>query len=207
MECANHSSRRGRRRIWCQARQDAKTPDEFTSNLTAGDSGTSDCAPSLRVGQLFIGHTGSMVSIRSARPGDSDAVSALIHEAFAPYIERIGTEPAPMATDYPALIDTGAVWVAEDDGQLVGTIVLTPKPDHLLLDNLAVPAVARGLGIGVLLLDFAAEHGRALGVSEVRLYTNAAMTENLDFYPRRGFVETHRSSVDGFDRVFFTKQL
>jgi N-acetylglutamate synthase-like GNAT family acetyltransferase len=148
-----------------------------------------------------------MVSIRSARPDDADAVSALINEAFTPYIDRIGTEPAPMHTDYPALIETGAVWVAEDEDHLVGTIALTPETDHLLLDNLAVSMLARGLGIGVLLLDFAAEHARALGVAEVRLYTNAAMTENLDFYPRRGFVETHRSTVDGFDRVFFSKQL
>ncbi|ORM26947.1 GNAT family N-acetyltransferase [Williamsia sp. 1135] len=148
-----------------------------------------------------------MVSIRSARPDDAHAVSILINDAFTPYIDRIGTEPAPMHTDYAVLIDSGTVWVAEDEDQLVGTIVLTPKADHLLLDNLAVPALARGLGIGALLLDFAAEHGRALGVAEVRLYTNAAMTENLDFYPRRGFVETHRSTVDGFDRVFFSKRL
>lgn len=196
-----------RRTRWCQARQDAKTSEEFTTSLTAGDTGTSDCASSPTPGQLFIGHTEPMVSIRSARPDDARAVSVLIDEAFAPYIDRIGTEPAPMHTDYPALIDTGAVWVAEDEGQLVGTIVLTPGPDHLLLDNLAVPTLARGLGIGVLLLDFAAEHGRALGVAELRLYTNAAMTENLAFYPRRGFVETHRSTIDGFDRVFFSKQL
>lgn len=148
-----------------------------------------------------------MVSIRSAHADDALAVSSLIKVAFSPYIDRIGTEPDPMRTDYPTLIGTGAVRVAEDDDQLVGTVVLTPNADHLLLDNLAVPAVARGLGIGVLLLDFAAEHARALGLHELRLYTNAAMTENLKFYPRRGFVETHRSTVDGFDRVFFSKQL
>jgi hypothetical protein len=37
--------------------------------------------------------------------------------------------------------------------------------------------------------------------------TNAAMTENLAFYPRHGYVETHRASQDGFDRVFFSKRL
>jgi hypothetical protein len=39
------------------------------------------------------------------------------------------------------------------------------------------------------------------------LCTNAAMTENLDFYPRRGFHETGRGVQDGFHRVFFAKAL
>ncbi len=33
------------------------------------------------------------------------------------------------------------------------------------------------------------------------------MTENLAFYARRGFVETHRAVVDGYRRVFLCKRL
>ncbi len=33
------------------------------------------------------------------------------------------------------------------------------------------------------------------------------MTENLAYYPRRGYRETHRTMGDGFSRVFFTKNL
>jgi hypothetical protein len=40
---------------------------------------------------------------------------------------------------------------------------------------------------------------------EIRLDTNAAMTENLSFYPRLGHRETGRAEQSGFDRVFFTK--
>jgi hypothetical protein len=39
------------------------------------------------------------------------------------------------------------------------------------------------------------------------LYTNQKMTENLDFYPRLGYVETRRLSEDGFERVYFEKRL
>jgi hypothetical protein len=42
---------------------------------------------------------------------------------------------------------------------------------------------------------------------EIRLYTNEAMTENLDYYPRRGYRETHRATQDGYQRVFFSKAL
>jgi hypothetical protein len=41
----------------------------------------------------------------------------------------------------------------------------------------------------------------------MRLYTNAAMTENLAYYSRRGYTETHRAHQDGFHRVFFRKRL
>lgn len=33
------------------------------------------------------------------------------------------------------------------------------------------------------------------------------MTENLDYYPRRGYRETHRGEQDGYQRVYFTKTL
>jgi hypothetical protein len=33
------------------------------------------------------------------------------------------------------------------------------------------------------------------------------MTENLTYYPRRGYTETHRMQQDGFQRVFFRKRL
>jgi len=33
------------------------------------------------------------------------------------------------------------------------------------------------------------------------------MTENLAYYPRHGYRETHRAAQDGFERVFFAKPL
>jgi ribosomal protein S18 acetylase RimI-like enzyme len=147
------------------------------------------------------------VIIRPARPDDASALSGLAHEAYAHYVDRVGTEPAPMRADYPALVRAGAVWVAERDGSAVGMLVLKMAPDHVLLDNIAVAPNAQGLGIGARLLEFAESQARARGLSEVRLYTNEVMTENLDYYPRRGFVETHRAIDHGYRRVFFTKRL
>ena len=48
---------------------------------------------------------------------------------------------------------------------------------------------------------------RVLHLPEIRPYTKAAMTENLSYYPRRGYTETHRAHQDGFHRVFFRKRL
>lgn len=57
------------------------------------------------------------------------------------------------------------------------------------------------------MLDFADAQAREHGLAEVRLYTNEAMTENLAYYPRHGYVETRRATDHGYRRVFFTKQL
>ena len=95
--------------------------------------------------------------------------------------------------------------MAAADGEVAGFIILIPRPGYLLLDNVAVLPAAQGRGIGARLLALAEDRARALGVPEIRLYTNAAMTENLTYYPRYGYTETHRAQQDGFQRVFFRK--
>jgi GNAT superfamily N-acetyltransferase len=147
------------------------------------------------------------VDVRLAVPADADSVAGLVDAAYQDYIPRIGRRPAPMDADYSALIERGQVWVAVDDGYLLGILVLVPKPDHLLLENIAVVPEAQGNGLGWLLLDVADQQAWELGLHEIRLYTNAAMTENLAFYPRCGYVETGRAEQDGFSRVFFTKRI
>jgi GNAT superfamily N-acetyltransferase len=112
-----------------------------------------------------------------------------------------------MPADYAALVESGQVWVAEHDGALVGLLVLELEPGHVLLDNIAVAPDAQGTGLGARLLEFADEYARAHDRAEIRLYTNEAMTENLAYYPRHGFVETHRALDDGYRRVFFTRHL
>jgi len=112
-----------------------------------------------------------------------------------------------MTDDYAKVIREEEAWVAECAGRLVGLLVLHAQPDHLLLDNGAVSPDSQKLGIGRLLLDLADRRARELGFSEVRLYTNVAMTENLAYYARHGYHETRRATQDGFQRVFFTKPL
>ncbi len=112
-----------------------------------------------------------------------------------------------MRQDYTTLVNVGHVWVAERDDAVVGLLVLKLEPDHLLLDNIAVSPNAQGTGVGAQLLNFAEARAHEHGRTEVRLYTNEVMTENIAYYPRHGFVETHRATDHGYRRVFFTKHL
>jgi ribosomal protein S18 acetylase RimI-like enzyme len=89
----------------------------------------------------------------------------------------------------------------------VALIVLRPDEDALFVENIAVDPLVQGKGHGRALLAFAEAEARRLGLSALRLYTNAAMTENLAYYPRLGFRETDRREEDGYRRVFFEKRV
>ena len=145
--------------------------------------------------------------IRRAAPHEHAIVAGIVNEAYAHYVERIGKPPGPMLDDYAALIGDGAVSVLETDGAIAAILVLLPKPDHLLLDNIAVRKDRQGQGLGRRLIAFAEAEARRLGFAELRLYTHVMMTENIALYARLGFVETGRGHDAGYDRVFMTKQL
>ena len=146
-------------------------------------------------------------SLRRATAADAAAIAQLVEDAYEKYVARIGRRPAPMDADHAALIDSANVWVLTCGEQLVGSMVTCVLDDHVLLESIAVAPEAQGRGYGALLLRRAEDDAHDSGLTEVRLYTNAAMTENLAMYPRYGYVETHRAGQDGFRRVFFTKRL
>lgn len=148
-----------------------------------------------------------MVTIRLAGAADVAALHSIAAAAYERYVPRIGRAPAPMTADYTAAVRGRQAWVALDEGEIVGLAVLIPQPGHLLLENVAVRPAAQGRGVGARLMALAEDHARRLGLHEIRLYTNEAMTENLAYYPRHGYTETHRSEQDGFRRVYFRKRL
>jgi ribosomal protein S18 acetylase RimI-like enzyme len=145
--------------------------------------------------------------IRPARHEESLWAQALVRRAYALYVPRMGQEPAPMLADYRALIDADEVRVLEEAGSPVALIVLRPKEDALFVENIAVDPLAQRKGHGRMLLGFAEDEARRLGLTAIRLYTNAAMTENLAYYPLLGFRETDRREEDGYKRVFFEKRV
>ena len=146
--------------------------------------------------------------LRKARTDDRAAVEAIVDAAYSIYVERIGKAPGPMLDDYAGLIAAGAVSVLEDpDGVIAALIVLLPKPDHLLLDNIAVRPDRQGRGLGRRLIAFAESEARRRGYAELRLYTHETMTENIALYTRLGFRETGRGQEAGYNRVFMTKPI
>ena len=147
------------------------------------------------------------IRIRPARPEDLDAIVACVDAAYQGYIEDIGEKPAPMLDDYGSLVRAEAVTIATDGDNLAGLIVMWARPDHWHVDNVAVWPDRQGTGIGSILLSHADDVAQAAGFSEVRLFTNEAMTANTTYYEHRGYAETHRSREAGYTRIYYTRQL
>ncbi|MFS0772739.1 GNAT family N-acetyltransferase [Sphingomonas sp. 1P08PE] len=143
--------------------------------------------------------------IRRAGPADVPAIRSAVREAYAHYVERLGRRPAPMTADYAALVDDGAVWVLEVDGEVAGLIVLRRALDHLLVSNVAVAPAHQGHGLGRALLGYAEAQARAEAFRELRLYTHELMHENIALYTRLGWEEYDRGEHEGFRRVFMRK--
>lgn len=146
-------------------------------------------------------------ALRAAIPADVPAIERVVQAAYARYLARMDRPPGPMLDDYAAHAREGHAWVLEREGAILGVLVLLPEADHLLLDNIAVSPAHHGQGLGRLLLGFAEAEARRQGYGELRLYTNAAMHENVAMYAHLGWIEYARGEQAGYRRVFMRKPL
>ncbi|KAH6611344.1 acetyltransferase [Trichoderma cornu-damae] len=158
--------------------------------------------------------TSKGLSIRKAAAEDVPALQSIINASYSKYIERLGKPPAPMTADYHGLLKTRDVFVLEsacEDGsaRAVGSITLgiEAEQDAVRINSLAVEPAAQGRGYGRALMDFAEDVARVRGIGSMTLFTNVKMHENIGLYLKLGYVETERKSEDGYDRVYFRKQL
>lgn len=112
-----------------------------------------------------------------------------------------------MRDDYKRRIAAGEVWILEEGGEILGLIVLEARPGAALLDNVAVKPAAQGKGHGRTLIAFAEREALRRGFSEIRLYTNVLMVENIALYQRLGFAEIGRVQEKGFERIYMAKRI
>jgi ribosomal protein S18 acetylase RimI-like enzyme len=145
--------------------------------------------------------------LRPAVAADAAAVTDLVNAAYGHYVQRIGMQPGPMREDYAEVIGAADVVVADEDGALVGVLVLRITDEGFLIDNVAVHPSRQGSGLGRALLEHAEAAARRAGFDSVYLYTHERMSENLALYTRIGYVEYERRSQGEFARVFLRKNL
>lgn len=133
--------------------------------------------------------------IRRATIEDADHISALTDAAYAQWVPVIERLPLPMTINYVEAIAMHIVDVLEVDGVIRGALELVSEDGHALIENIAVHPGHQGRGLGRVLLDYAEQTARALGHSEVRLYTNALFTSNLHFYDANGYSVLEESAM------------
>lgn len=121
-----------------------------------------------------------------------------------------------MVADFAAAVTAGHAVVARassseglsgEGGEIVGYAIAYPVNDVLHLENVAVDPAHHKRGFGARLVAYVEQQACDGGRTAVELYTNIHMTENITWYVSRGYRETGRRKEDGFERIFFRKDL
>jgi len=132
-----------------------------------------------------------MLEIRRAVEKDSDAISALIREAFAPFESEYTPDAYEYTTPGPDLIRDrfaeGPIWKAFENKVMVGTVSGMPDGDRFYIRSMAIkPAAQRG-GIGQRLLEVLEAFAREAGYEKLYLYTTFVLPGARRLYEKNGF--------------------
>lgn len=146
-------------------------------------------------------------TLRPADKADAGAVAALVDAAYRHYVGRIGFPPRPMLDDYTQVIRDNRVTIAEEDGVIVGVVVLNTDDEGFFIDNVAVHPSHHGRGVGKSLLEFAEAEAQRAGFDSIYLYTHEQMIENITLYSTIGYQEFDRRPQAGFSLVYMRKPL
>ncbi|MBL7739789.1 MAG: GNAT family N-acetyltransferase [Chitinophagaceae bacterium] len=96
----------------------------------------------------------------------------------------------------------GFIWMAEADGNLVGSAALIKEKDEEYeLAKMAVTAAYRGKGISNLLIEKCIEKARVVGAKKISLFSNHQLQTALSLYAKYGFrhVALHNSPFETAD--------
>lgn len=131
--------------------------------------------------------------IRPATDADGDGLAVLIAGCFAEYegclFDRAAEFPELDAIATYFRERNGAIWLAEHDGQIVGSIASAPTEEAgtVELFKLYVAREMRGRGLAKALLGHVLGFARARNAAAVRLFTDTRFLDAHRFYERNGF--------------------
>jgi GNAT superfamily N-acetyltransferase len=132
-----------------------------------------------------------MILVRPAEMADIPALPDLERSAGKAFLDTqhawVAGDEVMEAEDYPPLVASRAVWVAESDGALAGFATTTQHGTELHLLELAVHLEHQRKGIGRRLVEAVTSAARERGCTAVTLTTFRGVSFNAPFYGRLGF--------------------
>lgn len=124
-------------------------------------------------------------------------IEAFQEAAYARNRAILGAEPLPLKWDYATIFSETEVWQARQKDRLVGVLILRPGDDGLMLESVATLPDVQGGGYGNALLNATEFRARDWGLKSIRLITGERLTQNVEWYQRKGFhVETVETLKD-----------
>jgi GNAT superfamily N-acetyltransferase len=146
------------------------------------------------------------MNVKPAGVADIAALQALFQEAIDWQAAKgLPTFATFSASFFAREIEKGAVFVAEEDNQLVGTVSLY-ETDELIWDGDTEPALyihrlvsrrgAQGRGVGAGLVQWSRQKAAAMNKQWLRVDCWAINTELCRFYDRQGFLRVRQKNLE-----------
>ncbi len=137
-----------------------------------------------------------IVITRCAGAAQFAAILALVHKAFGALTPPSGALNETLA-DVAARFEAGPVLIAQDGGELVGSLYGALKDGGLYLTRMAVKPDRQKQGIGRALLTAAEAEARLLGAHKLTLRVRVNLPENRAYFERAGFRVTGQGQDPG----------
>lgn len=129
--------------------------------------------------------------VRLAELDDAAAISQVISEAFGRLREYYTPEAFEVVASPPDEIvsrfDEGPQWVAEIDGEIVGTVSVTVENGDLYVRSMAVAPQAQGRGVAHKLVDAIDEYAAGTEHKRIFLYTTYFTPGAKELYEKHGY--------------------
>ncbi|HEY4002833.1 MAG TPA: bifunctional helix-turn-helix transcriptional regulator/GNAT family N-acetyltransferase [Candidatus Xenobia bacterium] len=164
----------------------------------------SELAGAMTAIQKLLSQARGSVSIRLARAGDVGWMvyrHGVLYDQAEGWGEQFEALVAEVAAAYLKAHDPQreACWIAEVDGERVGSVMLVRASDDVVkLRLLLVEPRARGLGVGHRLVDTCIDFARQAGYRTLSLWTKANLLPARRIYQRAGFRLVHAEPHDHF---------
>jgi GNAT superfamily N-acetyltransferase len=135
-----------------------------------------------------------MTIIRPGQDTDAEGIIALIRACWAEHPSIVfdldGEVPELRALASHVAIRSGALWVAETAGQIVGTIAVAPAPPDgsWEIARMYMAQTVRGSGLAQRLLDTAEAHARAHGATRLCLHSDTRFDRAHRFYEKSSYL-------------------
>jgi predicted N-acetyltransferase YhbS len=141
--------------------------------------------------------------LRAATVADATAIAAVIAASFAQYRGQLVPESGAFretAATIAAELQRGAgAIVAEQNGEMLGCVLVEEKEGDLYFGRLSVLPSARGQSLSKRLIGAVEAEARRRGLAGVRLGVRVVLTDNQRLFLALGYRETSREAHPGFN--------